>query len=82
MWHTATLLPDGRVLVVGGGNGTGPTASEELWDPATATFSRAGSLAGARMMHTATLLPDGRVLVVGGSGYDPLLAEVWEPSDG
>ena len=38
--HAATLLPDGRVLVVGGFYAEPMTA--EVWDPATSTFSPAG----------------------------------------
>ena len=78
--HTATLLPDGRVLVVGGYGAKGNhRASAEVWDPATASFSRAGAPAEARSQHTATLLPDGRVLVVGGIDADGRVdtAEVW-----
>jgi hypothetical protein len=75
--HTATLLPDGRVLVADSGV---PTKPAELWDPATESFSLAASMAEGRWGHTATLLPDGRVLVVGGSSSAS--AEVWAPSDG
>src|SRR5205814_5886990 len=65
--HTATLLPDGRVLVVGGEQGREtPLASAELYDPATGTFSDTNSLSTARDAHTATLLPNGLVLVAGG----------------
>jgi hypothetical protein len=74
--HTATLLTDGRVLVIGGNEGNPSTA--EVWDPATASFSPVGSLAEAGPVSTATLLPDGRVLVIGRNAT----AEVWEPSDG
>ena len=88
--HTATLLPDGRVLVVGGGGSSGWIAAAEIWDPATGAFAQSGPLLVARWLHTATPLPDGRVLVVGGNGDsgDPVnpaqlaLAEVWDPATG
>src|SRR2546421_6370369 len=55
--HTATLLSNGKVLVVGGGDGV--TTSAELYDPATGTWSLTGTLNVARESHTATLLPNG-----------------------
>lgn len=65
--HTATLLPDGRVLVVGGTDGRGtPLASAEIYNPRANQWVRAGSMATTRIDHTATLLPNGKVLVVGG----------------
>jgi predicted GH43/DUF377 family glycosyl hydrolase len=67
--HTATLLRNGKVLVAGGVAdlaGTTMVAPCELYDPATDTWSPAGSLTTARSMHTAALLPDGDVLVSGG----------------
>jgi N-acetylneuraminic acid mutarotase len=72
--HTATLLKDGRVLVVGGG---GPPGSFELFDPASGVWTMpAGTLNHGRSGHTATLLPDGRVLVAGGG--TPVI-EVFDP---
>ena len=77
--HTATLLPNGKVLVVGGYS-NGWVNSAELYDPATGTWSSAGN-PGTHSDHTATLLPDGKVLTVGGPGggaglYDPT-TETW-----
>src|SRR5215831_5703707 len=77
--HTATLLPDGRVLIVGGTN-MGFLGTAELYDPATGTFSATGSMVTPQMSHTATLLDNGKVLIAGGvSGYSdsyycPMLA--------
>src|SRR5437773_2140456 len=65
--HTATLLPNGKVLVAGGYNNDNPElASAELYDSASGTWSATGSLNTARYAHTATLLPNGKVLVAGG----------------
>src|SRR5207253_10746559 len=67
--HTATLLPNGKVLVTGGTNSCFcALASAELYDPAAGSWTATGSLATARYYHTATLLPDGKVLVAGGYG--------------
>lgn len=83
--HTATRLPDGRVLIIGGyaGEGEPPTAAMELVDVEHATVTPAGALRVARADHTATLLRDGRVLVAGGrdAGGNPLRsAEIVEPA--
>jgi hypothetical protein len=77
--QTATLLPDGKVLVAGGG-----TASAELYDPATGTFAPTGSLPVAVSAATATLLPDGDVLVAGGlHGQSQVAsAELYDPATG
>ena len=66
--HTATLLPDGTVLVVGGENDVYlPTATAELYDPVANTWSAPRALPlVARSQHTATLLPSGLVLIAGG----------------
>ena len=64
--HTATLLRDGRVLIVGG-RGQNVNAVAEIYDPKTESFIETGRLNTARYKHTAGLLPDGRVLIAGGS---------------
>jgi hypothetical protein len=66
--QTATRLADGRVLIAGGQTSDGSmTASVDIFDPATISFSRVGELAYPRHTHNAVLLPSGdSVLIVGG----------------
>ncbi len=64
--HTATLLQDGKVLLVGGQNGAGSIAQAELYNYASGAWTAPASLAESRVTHTATLLPSGRVLISGG----------------
>jgi hypothetical protein len=97
-YHTASLLPDGRVLIAGGyhvtdvmrttSEGVGAAgeelASAELYDPKTGTFSPTGSMSTRRSGHTAVPLADGRVLVLGG-GMGPAFlatAEIYDPNTG
>ena len=87
--HTATLLQNGNVLVVGGiGNGI-ILDSAELYDPTTRIWSAAGRLSKARRVYTATVLRDGRVLVTGGDTNSAppefgrtATAELYDPSAG
>ena len=64
--HGATLLRDGRVLVVGGHDGPRTLRSVEVYDPATDTWSGRAPLPLARWSFSIATLPDGRVLVAGG----------------
>jgi hypothetical protein len=79
--HTATLLPDGTVLIAGGRKLNGDAqASAELYDPAAGTFGTTGSMTIPRHLHTATLLNNGKVLIAGGNyPYSPT-AELYDPS--
>lgn len=78
---TATLLPDGKVLVAGGFGSIGQLGSAEIYDPITGLWSITGSLETARSECTATLLGNGSVLVAGGYGASGALksAELYDP---
>lgn len=84
--HSATLLPNGKVLVVGGEHFVPESqtilASAELYDSTTNTWSPAGSLSTTHILHTATLLPSGKVLVAGGrtNGLSIASTELYDPA--
>ena len=82
--HSATLLSDGKVLVIGGENASGFVTAAELFDPASGNFSVSGNLGTPRADHTATRLSDGRVLIAGGRGdLGPLSStEIFDPATG
>lgn len=81
--HTATLLPDGNVMLTGTMRfGGGALTSAELYDPIVGAFRATGDLTTPRALHTATLLNDGKVLITGGStfGRPTARAEFYTPS--
>jgi Galactose oxidase, central domain len=95
MYHAATLLTNGRVLITGGftggyvgAPGSSVWASAELYDPSTGTFTATGNMTTPRHSHTATLLPDGKVLIAGGGPVSAdfrlslIQAELYDPATG
>ena len=80
--HTATTLPSGKVLIVGGmSTGGASLEAVELFDPASNTVQELGSLGEPRTGHTATRLADGRVLVTEGYNGEYLRSvEIFDPS--
>ena len=89
-FHTATLLPNGKVLVAGGNDSNRSFKSAELYDQATGTWNRTADLNTDRNTHTATLLQNGKVLVAGGFSCGPPPqscfglngAELYDPATG
>src|SRR4029434_4300630 len=84
--HTATLLPNGQVLIAGGMERNGIFfRSAELYDPITGRFSAASrDMSTQRVGHSATLLPNGKVFIAGGWGNEGVLAsaELYDPNTG
>jgi N-acetylneuraminic acid mutarotase len=91
--HTATLLPNGTVVVTGGTDQGSmsqeiPLASVEVFDPATNAWTTSAPMSTARSSHVAALLHDGRVLVAGGSTLNRTIlvynttAEIFDPASG
>jgi len=66
--HTATLLPDGTVLIAGGYDASyGPTTATEIYHPTTGSFTTNVLTMQGRVGHIANLLTDGSVLFTGGT---------------
>jgi WD40 repeat protein len=83
--HSATLLPDGKVLIAGGMRANQDFyKSAELYDPATGKFQPTGEMNQRRVGHIAVLLSSGKVLIAGGwvgdGGTDS--AELYDPATG
>ena len=86
-YQSATLLPEGNVLVIGGLDevevypfGQPSAISTEIYDPATNSWTALASMPVSRGEETVTLLPEGDVLVVGGEKAGTSSSEVYDPS--
>jgi hypothetical protein len=79
-FQTATLLPNGKVLIAGGFDAVSGKATAELYDPASGSFTLTGNMTVPRAAHTATLLPSGKVLIAG--GIRNASAELYDPATG
>ena len=83
-WHTASVLTNGKVLVVGGSNGDRTSNTAELYDPSAGNWTITGKLSTRRTSHTAIPLKNGKVLVTGGVSDNAVLrsTELYDPSTG
>lgn len=80
--HTATLLPNGQVLIADGWNQSGRTSTAELYDLQTGTFEYTENMMAPRQGLTATLLKNSQVLIAGGDSArntPQLSAELYDP---
>jgi hypothetical protein len=85
--HRAIALYDGRVLITGGFDSSGtPTATAEIYNPATGTFSSTtGPMGTARGAHRVNTVGDGKILITGGfstGGVALASAELFDPATG
>jgi large repetitive protein len=84
--HTATLLPNGKVLITGGMERNHVFfASAELYDPTTGKFTPTGTMTTKRVGHKAVLLRNGKVLIIGGLNHEDgslASAELYDPATG
>ena len=81
---TAALLPDGRVVIAGGQNGSVVSSTIEVFDPSVDTFSFVGVLSSPRVQHAMVVLADGRVMIIGGfNGTIPVSStDIFDPIAG
>jgi hypothetical protein len=83
--HTAVLLPNEKILMAGGKNGSTILRSSEIYDPVEQEFTpTAGMMISERYRHTSTLLANGKVLLAGGQNSISIssTAELYDPLTG
>jgi hypothetical protein len=81
---TAALLPDGRVIIAGGQNGSSISSTIEIFDPVAGSFSVVGTMSSPRTQHAMAVLHDGRVIITGGLNGTSLVAstDILDPAAG
>jgi len=78
---TATLLPDGTVLIAGGVDAApGTPRQEEIYDPHARSFRATAGMEVQRVGHAAATLQDGRILLVGGFESSTANSEIYDPA--
>lgn len=83
MSHIAVRLPNGKVLIAGGTDGTSALSTAEIYDPDTGEFTQVGNLQIARIGATASTLSNGKILIAGGHSDQYLAsAEIYDPGTG
>ena len=80
VYHTATQIPDGRIVIIGGSGAAGEVFPQtiDLFDPLTERFTVAATkLPVPRISHQAVLMNDGRIALIGGGGSDNI--DIYDP---
>src|SRR5207248_6783280 len=82
--HSAAVLSDGRVLLIGGSDGTNALNTVDILDPSSGAIRQGPVLSTPRTSATATTTLDGKVVVVGGNDGSADLAsiEIFDPASG
>ena len=80
VYHTASTLTNGQILLAGGLGTSGPLQSSELYDPSTGIWTSTYDLITSRFSHTTSMLPNGQVLAAGGNNFldNPVNAELYQ----
>jgi len=79
IYHTASVLASGEVLIAGGAWYADVLSSAELYDPSTNTWKTTANMSTERRQPRACTLTDGRVLVVAGFSATSTSAELFIP---
>jgi N-acetylneuraminic acid mutarotase/pimeloyl-ACP methyl ester carboxylesterase len=80
VYHSASLLPDGRVIICGGQDGSSPTAlaSTDIYDPSTNAFTAGPPMSTGHDLHRSLALTDGHIIVISGETTNSV--EIYDPT--